>query len=116
MGIYLTNGINYVAFTETRKIIKVNDINAAFDFVTPDNALMQRKIASKKCNGYYYLNTNKKHKSGTNAKRKKFTQEERKAIYRKTKGHCYICGEFVEFESFEIEHKKPLAVFCNPKV
>ena len=30
-------------------------------------------------------------------------------IYRKTKGRCYLCGEFVDFDLYEIEHKIPLS-------
>lgn len=42
-------------------------------------------------------------------KRRSFNQEERKIIYAKTNGHCYLCGEFVDFSEFEVEHKIPLA-------
>ena len=41
--------------------------------------------------------------------RKIFSKEERQQIYRKTKGHCYICGEFVDYDIYEIEHKIPLS-------
>ena len=42
-------------------------------------------------------------------KRKVFTQEERADIYRKTKGYCYLCGDFVDYNNFEVEHKIPLS-------
>lgn len=42
-------------------------------------------------------------------KRKVFTQEERAEIYRKTKGYCYLCGDFVDYNNFEVEHKIPLS-------
>ena len=41
------------------------------------------------------------------AKRRQFTPEERKAVYRKTEGHCYMCGEFVDFDAFEVDHYIP---------
>ena len=47
--------------------------------------------------------------SANTPKRKSFTKDERIKIYRKTKGHCYLCGEFVDFDSYEIEHKVPLS-------
>lgn len=47
--------------------------------------------------------------SANTPKRKSFTKEERIKIYRKTKGHCYLCGDFVDFDSYEIEHKVPLS-------
>lgn len=33
----------------------------------------------------------------------------RMMIYWKTKGHCYICGKFVDFDMFEIELKVQFA-------
>lgn len=42
-------------------------------------------------------------------KRKNFSAYDRLVIYRKTQGHCYLCGEFVDFNSFEMEHKVPLS-------
>ena len=41
--------------------------------------------------------------------RRTIDPEERKIIYQKSKGHCYICGEFVDFDSFQVEHKVPLS-------
>lgn len=59
----------------------------------------------------YMITENDKMKkvSDNTFKRKTFTKEERIEIYRKTKGHCYLCGEFVDFDSYEIEHKVPLS-------
>ena len=45
--------------------------------------------------------------TSTKCKKRRFSIEERKQIYRKTKGHCYLCGEFVDFDAFEIEHRIP---------
>lgn len=42
-------------------------------------------------------------------KRKIFSQEERTEVYRKTKGYCYLCGEFVDFNKFEVEHRVPIS-------
>ncbi len=113
MAIYLANGKCYIAYTETGGIAKVEDIKKAYDFKTVAKAREQKAKASGKCAGYEIVDTGSE-KNMDNAaenknKRKTFTQEERMAIYRKTKGHCYICGEFVDFDSFEIEHRMPLA-------
>ena len=42
-------------------------------------------------------------------KRRSFSSKERLTIYRKTERHCYLCGEFVDFNSFEVEHQIPLS-------
>lgn len=43
------------------------------------------------------------------SKRKNFSQEERAEVYRKTKGHCYLCGDFVDYNRFEVEHRVPIS-------
>ena len=59
---------------------------------------------------YMIMSNGKLEKVSANTpKRKSFTKEERIKIYRKTKGRCYLCGEFVDFNSYEIEHKVPLS-------
>ena len=42
-------------------------------------------------------------------KHRQVTRKIRQSIYEKTQGHCYLCGEYVEFKSFEVEHKKPIS-------
>lgn len=103
--IVLTNGKYYIAHSESGAVIKVPDIAQAEDFQTLNRATRQKKKTPGKCNGYYAFDTIENKKCEL---RKKFTTEERKAIYRKTRGHCYICGEFVEFDSFEVEHRIPI--------
>lgn len=51
--------------------------------------------------------TVKPHEPGK--KRKKFSVKDRLDVYRKTEGHCYLCGEFVDFDSFEVEHHIPIS-------
>ncbi len=109
MAIYLSNGKYYIAYTTTGGIAKVDDVKKAYDFKTVEKANEQKKNASGKCSGYEVMNTESENTANNKNKRKVFTQEERMAIYRKTKGRCYICGEFVDFDSFEIEHRIPLA-------
>lgn len=50
-----------------------------------------------------------KTENAAKVKRKSFTQEQRAEVYRKTKGYCYLCGDFVDFTEFEIEHKVPIS-------
>lgn len=124
MAIVLTNGKHYITHNKKGKVIKVSDIEQAQDFYSVERAINQKNRTPGKCAGYYYIDTDiteiledeaiaeisvsKKiiqHKH----KRKIFSAKERLTIYRKTQGHCYLCGEFVDFDSFEIEHKVPLS-------
>lgn len=42
-------------------------------------------------------------------KRKQFSATERVKIYNKCKGRCDICGKFVPYDSFTVDHIIPLA-------
>lgn len=111
MAILLTNGKHYITFDEKGTIIKVLDINQAADFYSVEKAVSFRNRAYRKCKGYYYIDTDTEteEKKKPNGRRRTFTMKQRKEIYRKTEGHCYLCGEFVDFDSFEIEHKIPVS-------
>ena len=43
------------------------------------------------------------------SQRRCFSQNERTAVYNKSEGRCAICGKFVPFESFTVDHIIPLA-------
>lgn len=42
-------------------------------------------------------------------KRKKFSQSERETIYNRSEGRCGICGRFVPYSEFTVDHIVPLA-------
>ena len=122
MAILLTNGTRYIALTNSGAVKKVDDIKKAYNFYCVERAIKQKNKAPKKCAGYYFIDTDikedqetkedstlKEKKKKSTVKRKSFSARERLTIYRKTKGHCYLCGEFVDFDSFEVEHKVPLS-------
>lgn len=118
MAIVLTNGKYFIAHTKKGAVIKVSDISQAQDFYSVERAIAQKNKTLGKCAGYYFIDTNidadgTKEKKITNkteaVKRKIFSERERLTIYRKTKGHCYLCGEFVNFDYFEIEHRIPIS-------
>lgn len=102
MAIYLTNGRFYITHSKSGAVIKVNSVEEAQDFHTVEKALMQKKKAPGKTCGFYYIDTEKQ-------SRKDLSPTERLQIYRKTEGHCYLCGEFVDYDKFEVEHRIPLA-------
>lgn len=41
--------------------------------------------------------------------RRNFSVSERSAVYTKTEGHCAICGKFVPYTEFTVDHIVPLA-------
>lgn len=111
--LYKKDTNKYIGYSDTRKVIHVEKLENAYRFNTPNEARNARKKASKKMASfhvYMLMGNGKLEKVSDNTlKRKKFTKEERIKIYRKTEGHCYLCGEFVDFDSYEIEHKVPLS-------
>lgn len=38
-----------------------------------------------------------------------FNKTTRKEVYRKSEGHCMLCGKFVDYEDFTVDHIVPLA-------
>ena len=40
-------------------------------------------------------------------RRPTFTPEERRAVYRKDQGKCYLCGARLNSNSFQVDHKTP---------
>lgn len=115
MAILLTNGKNYIAHDYRGAVIKVSDVNKAQNFHTVERAINQKNKAPGKCAGYYFIDTDiddnvcSVENDIVKEKRKSFSASDRKKIYQKTKGHCYLCGEFVDYDSFEIDHRIPLA-------
>lgn len=114
MAIVLTNGDSYIAHSSTGAVIKVQDREKAQDFHTAERAVRQKQKAPGKCAGFYCMDTDPEGaepdaQKGAPAKRKKFSAKDRLAVYRKTEGHCYLCAEFVDFDSFEVEHHIPIS-------
>lgn len=102
----------FISYTDTGKVIHTSTLKKAHKFDTANQARNARKKATKKTNLFYVYkvlkNGDLEKVSITNNKRKSFTVEERKEIYNKTNGHCYLCGDFVDFDKFEVEHNLPL--------
>ena len=113
MAIVLTDGTHYIAHSSSGAVVKVSDIRDAQNFHTAERAMKQKNRAPGKCAGFYYIDTDAegmgKDRQEARTRRKKFSVKDRLAIYRKTEGHCYLCGEFVDFDSFEVEHHIPIS-------
>ena len=120
MSILLTNGTYYIAHSKKGAVVKVSDIKKAQDFYSVERAIAQKNKTPGKCASYYFIDTDKMEQETVpeekkeKPKRKKrkhkaFSMQKRLKIYRKTEGHCYLCGEFVDFNSFEVEHNIPVS-------
>lgn len=115
MAILLTNGEYYIAHSKRGAVIKVADIGRAQNFYSVERAVNQKNKTPGKCAGYYFIDTDKmafhanEKNTAAKSKRKTFSMEERDYIYRKTAGHCYLCGEFVPYDLFEVEHYIPIS-------
>lgn len=113
MAVLLTDGKNYIAHSNSGAVMAVSDIKKAQDFRTEERAMRQKDKAPVKCAGFYCIDTDRDEiaipAQESKAKRKRFSVKDRKEVYRKTEGHCYLCGEFVDFDSFEVEHLIPVS-------
>lgn len=95
-------------------IRKVQDINFATIFTDFDKAAKLLYRATKKLKGFKIVvlkNADKKIEQieVEKVKRKSFTPNERLLIYNKGKGRCAICGKFIPFDNFTVDHIIPLA-------
>lgn len=96
---------------ENRAVRHTQDIYMAtrFDTIGKVNALLNK--ATQKLKGYKIvdLDTMQEVSEIHKVKRKRFSQTERTLIYNKNKGRCAICGKFVPYDVFTIDHAIPLA-------
>lgn len=122
MAIVLTNGKNFIAHSKTGTVIKVSDVSQAQDFYSLERAMRQIKKTPGKCKSYYAVDTSiteivsDEHRIDTNdfnvgikkIKRKQFSENERRLIYKKSDGICQLCGRKIEFEDMTVDHIMPL--------
>ena len=124
------NGNKYYGKQEASNAVKkVSDIEPATKFSTQEEAQKLRKYASKKLKNFKIHSIEKaadpapeeakedvaekvpekKAAVKMTSQRRCFSQNERTAVYNKSEGRCAICGKFVPFESFTVDHIIPLA-------
>lgn len=130
MALIVTNGCKYIMY-RGNQTKKTYDPSEAYQFADVEEAIQGMEQAPAKTEHYYVYDTDteqivwrwyrsnwKKCMQSCNGfiskeefqrcKRKNFTKNQRMQIYHKTAGHCYLCGSFVPYEQFEVEHKIPL--------
>lgn len=111
MAYVLHNGIYYCYIDDKNTICKTQDINLATRFPNSKKAHEKLHKATKKLKGYQVidLESNENVEESIKIKRKQFSSIERTAIYNKNKGRCAICGKFVPYDDFTVDHIIPLA-------
>lgn len=105
MSYILQKGTYYCVIDNKNAIQKTQDINAATRFPSSAKAHDRLHKATKKLKGFQVVNVDEP----TKVKRKQFTTTERTIIYNKNKGRCAICGRFVPYDEFTVDHIIPLA-------
>lgn len=109
MEYVLTNNNGYYCcLSETNAVKKTNNIQEATRFKSVIAANNLRIRASKKLRGFQIVEVETK-QIVKPVKRRQFSTNERKTIYNKTEGKCAICGRFVPFDEFTVDHIIPLA-------
>lgn len=107
----MQKGNQYIRLSDTGKVDYVG-LKKATKF-TSDEARRTRLKAPVKTRGFEILEQpskgTKESKKRKKSLRKQFSVAERNKVYNKTKGHCGICGEFVPFDSFTIDHIVPIS-------
>jgi len=111
MAYILQNGIYYCYIDDKNAICKTQNINLATRFPDSKKAHDRLHKATKKLKGYQVINleNNEKVEELTKIKRRQFSSTERTIIYNKSKGRCAICGKFVPYDTFTVDHIIPLA-------
>lgn len=109
MPYILRKGIYYCGLDENGAIFKTQDIKAAARFETVDLAKQKLSMATKKLSGYKVINMEDMREVSTRTKRKQITTDKRIKVYNRSKGRCAICGDFIPFDEFTVDHITPLA-------
>ncbi len=134
--IVITNSQKYLCYGKNRCIEHTDNIIGAQAFQSVDDAIVQMIEAPRATQHDFVLDTDtnmivwrwdkvsftnaldicrKEHEADKpvipcRAKRKALSHSQRIRVYSKTHGHCYLCGQFVDFDKFEVEHRIPLAI------
>lgn len=111
MTYILQKGTYYCFINDKKAVCKTQDINLATRFPSDEKAQEKLTWASKKLKGFKvtHLEEDETIEEPKKIKRKQFSSTDRAKIYSKNKGRCAICGRFVPYDSFTVDHIVPLA-------
>ena len=107
----ITNGTFYCKKTNSGKIVKTENSLVATKFIDEESANEVLDYASGKLKKYYILKDSdiKTTRGYKTIKRIKFSPIIRSEVYKESEGHCKLCGKFVNYDEFTIDHIIPLA-------
>lgn len=111
MAYILQKDAYYCYLDGKHTICKTQNLNLATRFETQGSARAMLNKATKKLKDYKIVDMETMQQVGDihKIKRKQFSSEERIKIYNKGKGRCAICGKFIPYDSFTVDHIVPLA-------
>lgn len=110
MAYILQKGNEYCCLDSRNKIHKTQDIGFATRFTDITKAYDLLCLARKKLEGFKIvdLEVDPGMAEKGMARRRAFSDRERMAAYNRCKGRCAICGRFVPYDEFTVEHIIPL--------
>ncbi len=109
---YILQKDDYYCYLDGKHTVcKTQNLNLATRFETQGSARAMLNKATKKLKDYKIVDMETMQQVGDihKIKRKQFSATERVKIYNKGKGRCAICGKFVPYDSFTVDHIIPLA-------
>ena len=111
MAYVLMKNDYYCAIDDNRAISKTQDGGSAKIFNSRKEAEHILALATAKLKGFKIkeIDVDENINESTKEKRRQFTTDERTLIYNKNKGRCAICGRFVPYDKFTIDHIIPLS-------
>lgn len=111
MAYILQKDAYYCYLDGKHTVCKTQNLNLATRFETQGSARAMLNKATKKLKDYKIVDMETMQQVGDihKIKRKQFSATERVKIYNKGKGRCAICGKFVPYDSFTVDHIIPLA-------
>lgn len=111
MAYILQKNAYYCYLDGKHAVCKTQNLNLATRFETQGNARALLNKASKKLKDYKIVDLETMQQVGDvhKIKRKQFSPTERIKIYNKNRGRCAICGKFVPYDNFTVDHIIPLA-------
>lgn len=107
------NDTQYVQVSSTGGTVIVKEISKATVFKTREKAEERKRHSPKRLKNYKIVECDEDEEKHTEiltpAKRKSFSASERDFVYNRAEGHCEICGHFVPYNEFTLDHIIPLA-------
>lgn len=111
MAYILQKGEEYCFLDNRNKIRRTQDISLALKFTDIKKAYDLLHMARKKLDGFKVVDLDMDLEVTGNGitRHRAFSEGDRRVIYNRYKGRCAICGKFVPYDEFTIDHIVPLA-------